>query len=157
MTAICPSSMKCAYDGSASSRGSRSSSRSTSRNRNVWNAEYHSRSQCVCGTMWTVLRVPSMFSPSVMGPVSHPCACSASDRGPQVAERAARAADADGLAVLLVRLTGGVVDPADFHERRAAGRELLCGEANRDHHGGVRAHGRPEAMEAVHARGLGQV
>src|SRR5258706_5520037 len=48
--------MKCAYDGWVSSRGSRSSSRSTSRSRKVWNGEYHSRSQCVCGTIETVRR-----------------------------------------------------------------------------------------------------
>ena len=39
-----------------SSIGSRSSSSCTSRSRNVWNGAYHSRSQCVWGTMATVGR-----------------------------------------------------------------------------------------------------
>src|SRR4051794_29933288 len=116
--------MKCAYDGSASSRGSRSSSRSTSRNRNVWNAEYHSRSQCVCGTIET------RRGPSVMRPVSHPRHVSASDLAPELAERGARVADADGLAVLLVRVAGRVVDARDLDEGRAAGPEIACREAD---------------------------
>ena len=39
--------------GSRSSRSSSSSSRCTSWTRNTWNGSYHSRSQCVCGTMAT--------------------------------------------------------------------------------------------------------
>src|SRR3546814_15938055 len=48
------SSDVCSSDlGSASRRGSSVSSSSTSRSRNVWNGKYHSRSQWVCGTMFT--------------------------------------------------------------------------------------------------------
>ena len=54
-TAVCPSSRKRAYDRSDSSIGSSASSSLTSRMRNVWNGEYHSRSQCVCGTIATVI------------------------------------------------------------------------------------------------------
>src|SRR5690349_12430186 len=55
MTTVCPSSRKRAYDASASSIGRSASSSLTRRMRNVWNGAYHSRSQCVCGTIATVI------------------------------------------------------------------------------------------------------
>src|SRR5581483_1181410 len=55
MTAVCPSRRKRAYERSCSSIGSSSSKRCTSRSRNAWNGAYHSRSQCVCGTIATVV------------------------------------------------------------------------------------------------------
>ena len=48
-----PVEQERAYDRSDSSIGSSASSSLTSRSRNVWNGEYHSRSQCVCGTIAT--------------------------------------------------------------------------------------------------------
>src|SRR6476660_3157889 len=55
--------MKRAYDGSDSSIGRSVSSSSTRRRRNAWNESYHSRSQCVCGTIATMMGERS-FIPS---------------------------------------------------------------------------------------------
>src|SRR5437762_2197248 len=59
--------MKRAYDGSDSSIGRRVSSSFTSRRRNVWNVSYHSRSQCVWGTIATVMGGRSLICSSSSG------------------------------------------------------------------------------------------
>src|SRR2546421_10939367 len=52
--AVWPSSMKWCHPGSVSMSSITLSTRSTSRRRNDWNGRYHSRSQWLCGTMWSV-------------------------------------------------------------------------------------------------------
>src|SRR3990172_12542520 len=56
---VWPSSTKCLYSGSRSSRSRRASIMRTRRARNASNGRYHSRSQCVCGTT-TKVRLGAM-------------------------------------------------------------------------------------------------
>src|SRR3954464_56392 len=61
--------MKRAYDGSDSSMGNSVSSSFTRRRRKAWNVSYHSRSQCVCGTIATVMGGRLLISSSSHGEI----------------------------------------------------------------------------------------